>query len=241
MQKDLSLLPLGKHFEIAPHTEVILVICMINLRAKVVYDAAIPTIVTTFRNPNFQARFYSTRSTAAGKNPSANNLSKANNLSREISKDIMLSIPWFVTGFADGEGCFWINIFRDKSFKTGWRVKLFFQINLNKKDYVLLEQIQNYFGAGKIYKNKNSDSIQYLVTSVKDLLLIQKHFDKYPLHTKKRADFELWKKAFDLIQNKEHLTTQGLQKIVAIKASLNLGLSNEFKAAFSYNCSCSET
>lgn len=45
--------------------------------------------------------------------------------------------------------------------------------------------------AGKIYKNKNSDSIQYQVSSVKDLQLIQKHFDKYPLHTKKRADFEL--------------------------------------------------
>jgi len=63
--------------------------------------------------------------------------------------------------------------------------------------------------AGKIYKNKNSDSIQYQVSSVKDLQLIQKHFEKYPLHTKKRADFELWKKAFDLIQNKEHLTPQG--------------------------------
>jgi len=95
-----------------------------------------------------------------------------------------------------------------------------------------LEQIQNYFAAGKIYINKNSNSIQYLVSSVKDLQLIQKHFDKYPLHTKKWADFELWKKAFDLIQNKEHLTTQGLQKIIAIKASINLGLSNEFKAAF---------
>lgn len=53
-------------------------------------------------------------------------------------------------------------------------MKLFFQINLHKKDYVLLEQIQNYFGAGKIYKN--SDAIQYLVSSVKDLQLIQKHF-----------------------------------------------------------------
>ena len=121
----------------------------------------------------------------------------------------LLHHPYFITGFADGEGCFWINIFRDKNCKTGWRVKLFFQINLNKKDYVLLEQIQNYFCAGKIYKNKNSDSIQYQVSSVKDLQLIQKHFDKYPLHTKKRADFELWKKAFDLIQNKEHLTPQG--------------------------------
>jgi hypothetical protein len=35
-----------------------------------------------------------------------------------------------------------------------------------------------------------------------------------------------------LIQNKEHLTMEGLCKIVAIKASMNNGLSDELKAAF---------
>jgi hypothetical protein len=31
---------------------------------------------------------------------------------------------------------------------------------------------------------------------------------------------------------KEHLTTEGLRKIVSIKAALNLGLSEELKSAF---------
>jgi hypothetical protein len=35
-----------------------------------------------------------------------------------------------------------------------------------------------------------------------------------------------------LIQNKEHLTMEGLSKIVAIKASMNNGLPDELKAAF---------
>lgn len=35
-----------------------------------------------------------------------------------------------------------------------------------------------------------------------------------------------------LIQNKEHLTIEGVNKIVAIKASMNLGLSDELKVAF---------
>ena len=35
------------------------------------------------------------------------------------------------------------------------------------------------------------------------------------------------------MNNKEHLTIEGLHKIVAIKASLNLGLSNELKTSFS--------
>jgi len=35
-----------------------------------------------------------------------------------------------------------------------------------------------------------------------------------------------------LILNKEHLTMEGLRKIVSIKATMNRGLSEELKAAF---------
>jgi hypothetical protein len=38
--------------------------------------------------------------------------------------------------------------------------------------------------------------------------------------------------AFKLIQSKAHLTEEGLAKIVAIKGSMNLGLSEELKVAF---------
>ena len=58
------------------------------------------------------------------------------------------------------------------------------------------------------------------------------HLDKYFLITQKRSDYELWKKAFALIKNKEHLTIEGLKKIVAIRASLNYGLSPELSKAF---------
>jgi len=110
-------------------------------------------------------------------------------------------------------------------------VKLFFEIHIHKKDLALLEQIQTFFGVGKVY-TKNNDSISYLVTSVKDLQVIREHFNKYPLITKKRADFELWAKILDLIQNKEHLTMEGLTKIVGIRATLNKGLSEELKTLF---------
>jgi hypothetical protein len=56
-------------------------------------------------------------------------------------------------------------------------------------------------------------------------LVIIPHFDKYPLLTHKRADFELFKPVANLMNRKEHLTTEGLHKIVSIKASINNGLS----------------
>lgn len=46
------------------------------------------------------------------------------------------------------------------------------------------------------------------------------------------ADYLLFKKGVDLIKEKEHLTMEGLRKIVAIKASMNLGLSYELKAFY---------
>lgn len=73
----------------------------------------------------------------------------------------------------------------------------------------------------------------YVVSSSKDLKVIIDHFDKYPLITQKLADYQLFKQAFELISSKEHLSTQGLKKVVAIKASMNEGLSDKLKAVFS--------
>jgi hypothetical protein len=70
------------------------------------------------------------------------------------------------------------------------------------------------------------------VFTIKDLTVIINHFDRYPLLSQKLADYELFKKAFYIIQNKEHLTMEGLNKLVAIRSSLNLGLSEMLKTAF---------
>ena len=68
---------------------------------------------------------------------------------------------------------------------------------------------------------------------LKDLInVIIPHFDKYPLITHKRADFELFKSVVNLMIHGEHLTPAGLQEIVNIRASINNGLSDTLLAAF---------
>ena len=62
--------------------------------------------------------------------------------------------------------------------------------------------------------------------------IIISHFDEFPLITQKQADYMLWKSAYEILQNKEHLTEEGLRKILANRASLNQGLTPELKAAF---------
>lgn len=149
---------------------------------------------------------------------------------KQFSNNEIIINPWWVTGFIDGEGSFIISLFKNKGI-VGWEVKLIFQVELHKNDIKLTEDVKNFFETGKIYE-KREQSAQFRIESQKKLLRIIDHFDKFPLRTQKHADYKLFKEAFNIVLNKEHLTMQGLLKIVAIKASMNLGLSDKLKAAF---------
>jgi hypothetical protein len=52
---------------------------------------------------------------------------------------------------------------------------------------------------------------------------------EYPLLTQKAADFLLFKKIVELMNNKAHISIEGLLKIINIKASMNLGISDIVK------------
>ena len=74
----------------------------------------------------------------------------------------------------------------------------------------------------------------YSVSSVKDLTnIVIPFFSNYPLLTQKAADFLLFKAIVNLIINKTHLTVEGLNQIINIKASMNTGLSEIVKSNFS--------
>lgn len=74
---------------------------------------------------------------------------------------------------------------------------------------------------------------EFRVSSLEELLtVIIPHFDKYKLITRKQADYLLFKEIVSLKSQKLHLTPEGLQKIVNIRATLNLGISSVLKAAF---------
>jgi hypothetical protein len=96
-----------------------------------------------------------------------------------------------------------------------------------------LELINLSLGGVGYIANQGKYGILYQVTSLQDLTnVIIPHFEKYPLITQKKADFELFKRVVDIMNRKGHLTSDGLQEIVNIRASINLGLSEDLKAAF---------
>lgn len=149
---------------------------------------------------------------------------------------------WFITGFSDAEGCFSIYLQKDPRQRLGWGVHISFSITLHKRDLALLEKIKLYFekntnqeigDLNSGYINRSSeDSFSYKIRSTTQLVKVVEHFDKYPLVTKKRQDYLLFREALGLIARKEHLTEKGLNRIVYIKAAMNKGLSEELKQSF---------
>lgn len=161
-----------------------------------------------------------------------------NNLSNQYNKLLFSTLtkkpklnPWFITGFADAESSFTILIQPNNKYKTNWRVKPVFSVTLHKKDTSILEDIKNTLGVGKISIREPSKVI-YRVESFKELEIIINHFEKYPLVTAKLSDFLIFKQCFEIIKQVEHLTKDGLLKIISLKTNLNLGLPDNLIKAF---------
>lgn len=140
---------------------------------------------------------------------------------------------WFITGLADAESSFVVNIIKDNTRSTKYNTQASFELNLNKKDKVLLENIKYTLGVGNIYYNSYDKTYKFKVSNINDLSnVIIPHLKKYYLITQKRIDFELFSKIIKIIKNREHLTKEGLQKIVNLKTTLNLGISDKLMKDF---------
>lgn len=100
----------------------------------------------------------------------------------------------------------------------------------------LLKLLQTYFGGIGNIRKHGKDGCAFVVSSLEQITkIIIPHFffkDKYPMITNKRADYLLWREIILKIGRREHLTQNGLQAIVNLRASMNWGLTEELIAAF---------
>ena len=144
---------------------------------------------------------------------------KRNYCTQVDNKNYNENLAWLLTGFSDGEAHFYISILKNDKCNTGFAVQLSYEIILHQKDKALLELFQSYLGVGTIRNKPNF--VSFKIANSEDLCVLLNHFDNYPLITQKCADYYLFKRAFYIFKSKEHLTKEGLRKLVAIKASMN--------------------
>ena len=130
----------------------------------------------------------------------------------------------YISGLVDGEGSFWARV---PNKKRRAKVELKFSLKLRHQDKEILEELQKFFGCGKVYiqrdKRKNhSLCYRFEVNNKKEIIgKIIPFFEKNkPKIQSRRRDFELFKEITNLsIDN-----NPDLEKISSLKKQMHWGL-----------------
>ena len=130
----------------------------------------------------------------------------------------------WIVGFTDGEGCFHVSINRIAGMSLGWQVLPEFRIVQHEKDESVLYKIKNYFNFGYVKINRtdaHGTRKEFRVRGMNNLNKLIEFFNKYPLSTSKANDFKIFSEIIQLMNNKEHLTKKGLDKIAKLISEMN--------------------
>lgn len=118
---------------------------------------------------------------------------------------------WWLAGFSDANSSFQIKlVYRNNRAE----VRLNFQIDQKENHFLVL--IKGFLG-GNIGYRKNQNTYYYGSTSFGSAKKVISYFDKYHLLSSKHINYLRWKKAYIIIQNKDHLSEDGIDKITKLK------------------------
>ena len=133
----------------------------------------------------------------------------------------------WIVGFVDGEGCFSVPIFRNETCRFGWQVQPEFVVVQGERSLDVLHMLRRYFGCGYVGRNARHDDhredlYRFNVRSRADLTgRIIPFFEANPLRTAKREDFLKFSEVVSMMQEKLHLTVEGIERIGTIASTMN--------------------
>jgi len=129
--------------------------------------------------------------------------------------------PHWITGFVDGEGCFYVRMSKRAKLSVGVEVGLSFSISQKATDYKLLERVQAFFSCGGIRFCKKDGCYKYEVRDVDDLGRIIAHFAAYPLQSRKGSSYKIFEEVYKKVKKSEHLSVAGVNDIIEMAYSMN--------------------
>jgi len=139
-----------------------------------------------------------------------------------LQKGQKVSKQWLL-GFIESAAVFSIIIKKSKN-TLGQQVVADFTIKLPGSEVGILEKIQQVLQAGNIYyRNKETkDEAMLKATKLEEVKKIINLFKPTDfLSETKRKKFELWSQCIYLIENKQHLTKEGILEIALLRDLLN--------------------
>jgi len=135
-------------------------------------------------------------------------------------------VQW-VVGFVDGEGCFSVPVFRNRTCRLGWQVQPEFTVVQGARSVSVLYRLKDVFGCGAVgcngrHDNHREDFYRFRVSSHADLVAeIIPFFEANPLRTAKANDYRVFAEVVRMMQKRLHLTEEGLASIAGLAASMN--------------------
>ncbi len=153
-------------------------------------------------------------------------------MSADNQQERLIRVGW-VVGFVDGEGCFSIGFVQQrdrkdrKGYKTGYQVAHEFAVTQGESSISCLNDLKDFFKVGMVVINKRYDNhkehlYRYVVRKREDLLnVIIPFFRKYPMRSRKQADFEKFKICVELVNKGQHFSYAGLIEIAKIAQTMN--------------------
>ena len=123
----------------------------------------------------------------------------------------------WIAGFSDADASFQIKVV-NKENKLKPEIWLNFQID--QKDNSVLLLIKDLFG-GNIGYRESQNTYYYGSTSFGSAKKVINYFDKFHLQSSKYINYLNWRKAYIIVQNKNHLMETGIEKIKKLKESMN--------------------
>jgi hypothetical protein len=140
-----------------------------------------------------------------------------------------MDIKSYLSGFADGEGCFCVSINKSWRHKFGWEIRPSFSVSQNSDRAEVLEILKQHFACGTIRPDRSDRTLKYEVRSVADLVgRVIPHFEENPLLSSKHRDFELFAQICRLMANGHHHTSEGFNRIVELAFEMNPSGSRKF-------------
>lgn len=134
--------------------------------------------------------------------------------------------PWWITGFVDGEGCFYVGFEIIKSQKISVRTS--FSVSQNQSSHATtIQKIADVFGSDPKSETSNirvdGKTVKYEMRNVDYLIKnVIPHFDAYPLQSNKKNSFFAWKQIVFMVKNENPLSKKSLIQIIDLAFAMNL-------------------
>jgi hypothetical protein len=137
---------------------------------------------------------------------------------------VKLDAGW-VTGFIDGEGCFYVGVNRHSGTKSGYQVLPEFTVVQREENVQLLYALKAFFGCGVVRRN-NGDRMAYRARGLEQLLKhVVPFFVKHPLKSRKRQDFIKFRRVLLMMERGDHLSEEGIAIIRDLTSKMSRGQS----------------